>query len=360
MAVIAWRKVLIAAFAGTAVAFALVMLDIAVTGQGATRLLRPGTTGPGSSLLMRDFPGAAHQTDDGLDGVWFYAIARQPMHLRAAARDLDRPRYRAQRILLPLLAWAVHPSGGGRGLIYSLFAVNLMFVFIGACATGALAASLRGPPATAALFPLLPGAFLSLDISVADAMAAAVVLLSVLAHLRGARRWAVLAAVAAVLTKETSIIPLVGLALAYRDRRSWILAATAGGAGILWAGFLLQLLPGTELRDELVAPFSGLFAAWQDRWSQGLELGGLVAVAGAFLVAAVALWRWRWRAPLGPVVAVTLLATFFYGPDVIGDTANAPRSTLPLLALAVVAAVSPGAAHGAVQGGHGLASRFDL
>lgn len=344
LAAIAWRKVLIAAVAGTAMASVLVMLDVAETGQGATRLLRPGTTGAGSELLMRDFPGAVRQADNGLDGVWFYALARQPMHIRQAARDLDRPRYRAQRILLPLLAWAVHPSGGGRGLIYSLFAVNLLFVFIGALATGALAASLRGPPITGALFPLLPGAFLSLDISVADAMAAALVLLSLLLHLRGARRWAVLVAVASVLAKETSLIPLAGLALAERDRRSGFLAAAAGCAGILWAAVLYYLFPGPELRDELTAPLSGLLAAWQDRWSQGFELGGLIAVAGTLIVAAVALWRWRWRAPLGPVVVVTLLTALFYGPDVIGDNANAPRSTLPLLALALVAAVSPGAA----------------
>src|SRR5690348_7272434 len=90
------------------VAIAILGLN-ARQGGGTPGLVDPGLRGPSVAVFRHDFPGKRLPDDEGHDGQQFYAIARQPMHPTAAARDLDRPRYRLQRILLPVLAWALHP-----------------------------------------------------------------------------------------------------------------------------------------------------------------------------------------------------------------------------------------------------------
>ena len=112
---------------------------------------------------------------------------------RRSSPDLDRPRYRLQRPLLPWLAWAVHPSGGGVGLVYAFLLVGFAALVVGGVSLGAISVTLGGRAWPALAFPLLPGGYVCLRISVADTLSVALALLAIALALRSRWRSAILA-----------------------------------------------------------------------------------------------------------------------------------------------------------------------
>jgi len=330
------------ALVGTVVALLLVVYDLGRTSTNPLNLVQPGEQGPSAEVFREDFPGEELLSSTGLDGQQFYAVARDPFDLDEAAAQLDRPRYRLQRPLLSWLGWIGHPTGGGAGLIWSLFAANVLAVAVLAAATGSLSVRLGGPAWAAALVGFYPGVWWSLRVTVADALATGLALaaIALLAHER--TRSAVVVAVAAVLAKEAAILLTIGWALArWRDRSRWAPVLAAGAAGAAWAAFLRTRLPGTESVGELVAPLVGLADAVADRWSDGDELWGLVGAATGLGAAAVALIRRGVRHPLAPAILLQLAFLAFANGDVIGNDFGAGRATLPLLAVSVVAFLTP-------------------
>jgi hypothetical protein len=101
-------------------------------------------------------------------------------------------------------------GASGTPLIWALFAVGLAGAFGGAIATGALATMWRGPAWLAAVFPLLPGTWWSLRVTVSDALALALVLGALALAARSRRGPALALAVLAVLAKEPAILVLLG------------------------------------------------------------------------------------------------------------------------------------------------------
>lgn len=336
-------QVVRAAALGVAIAVLLVVFDLARTSTNPLNLVQPGVEGPSVELIREDFPDGQLLSSTGLDGQQFYAVARYPFDLDEAAQHLDRPRYRLQRPLLSWLGWLGHPTGGGPGLIWSLFAVNVLATGVLALATGAISVRLGGPPWVAALVGLYPGVWWSLRVTAADGLAAALALASVALILHGRTRWAVVAGIAAVLAKETAVLVLVGWAIAgWRDLRRWYPVVGASVAAGAWAVFLRVRLPGSESVAELMAPFVGLYDAVVDRWVEGDELWGLLGAAIGLLVAIAALVRRGMRHPLGPAIALQLVFLSFGSGDVLGNDFGAGRAFLPVLALGVIAWFAPG------------------
>jgi hypothetical protein len=277
----------------------------------------------------------------GLDGQQFYAIAREPMHPGAVAPSLDNPRYRYQRPLYPALAWLLHPSGGGPGLVLAFVVVSLLASFLGGLALGALATHLRGPPWLALLFPLLPGAVWSLTSSVADALAVSLCLVTIVATLRGRNGLAWLAAVAAVLTRETTILVPLALVLARRRREDLPLLLLPAAAFVAWLAIVRLAVPAGGLPSEgLVFPFTGLVDAVRVRWLHGQELVGMAATVGALIAGTMVLARRRGPVELRWIVAVQLGFLSLCSGDVLGNDFGGTRSTLLLLAVALAALVS--------------------
>src|SRR5205085_2289525 len=119
-----------AAAAGTLLVAAFMLATVVHNGNQPLALLEPGRAGPSAAAFAHDFPNVVLPPGAGHDGQMFYAIARQPMHPNDAARTLGpNPRYRLQRIVFPALAWALHPSGGGDGLVWALVIVSVLAVF---------------------------------------------------------------------------------------------------------------------------------------------------------------------------------------------------------------------------------------
>ena len=253
------RRLLVLALAGSFAVLLLVLVDVDRFGGNPVSLVQPGSDGPSAEVFARDFPETELPDGTGHDGQQFYAIARQPMHLEEVAPDLDRPRYRLQRPLLPWLAWAVHPGGGGVGLVYAFLLVGLGALVVGGMSLGAISVTLGGRAWPALAFPLLPGGYVCLRISVADTLSVALALLAIALALRSRWRSAILAGVLAVLAKEVAVLLFLGFALWRRDRRSAALVAIPLAAGAAWWAALHVLLPdGGGRVDEIVAPFLGL------------------------------------------------------------------------------------------------------
>jgi hypothetical protein len=326
------------AAAGTLLALAYLFLDIWSSGHGILRPIRAGSRGPGAALIARDFPQVTAPDEVGLDGQQFYAIARDPFHPETVATSLDRPQYRYQRPFYPAVAWLLHPTGGGAGLVVAFVVVSLLGLFLGGVAMGMLAQLLRAPPWLALLFPLLPGAVWSLTSSVADALAVALCLVTIVATLRDRSGIAWLAAVAAVLTRETAILVPLALFLARRRRSDLPLVVLPGLALGAWLFIVRLAVPSGGLPSErLVFPLTGLLDAVRERWILGDELIGMASTLAALTVAAFVLLRRRGVPELRWVIGVQLAFLSVCSGAVLGDDFGGTRSTLMLLTVAVAA-----------------------
>lgn len=334
------RAVTAGALTGTLVALALLLLDIRASGQGITRPIRPGLRGPSVAVIAQDFPEATFPDEVGLDGQQFYAIARDPWHPRTVAPHLDDARYRYQRPLLSVLAWALHPMGGGPGLVVALVVVNLLGLFVGGMAMGTLSADLGGRPWVGALYPLLPGTLWSLFDGVADGLAVALALVTITAFLRGRTRVASLAAVAAVLTKETTILVPLALVIARRGRSNlWVVVAPIV-AVVAWFAAIQLLVPGGQRPGTLTWPFAGIVDSVRGNWLAGRELISLASVVSASVVGAFVLVRRLGPSPLRWVIGMQLGLVALAHEEVVGTDFGSTRATLMLLAVSVVALAS--------------------
>lgn len=334
-------RVLLLALLGTVFTASLVARD-AADAEHVSQLLLTGEVGPSVDAVLGDMPNADLAPDRGHDGQQFYAIARAPMHLDEAAEHLDRPRYRLQRPLFPVLAWALHPSGGGTGLVWALIAVGVAGVLLSGLGAGALSTALGGGAWPALVVPVLPGAYASLRITTADTLALGFVLFALWAAETGRSRLGVLGAVGAVLTKESMLLLLVAHAFARRTRAS-IRAAVAGF--VTTAGWWLALrvlvdgADGPQIK-EFTWPFGGM-VVYADEWLAGQNNLGAAMALGSFALAFVALWRRGPRHPLfGPLAAMTAFASVL-AASVVALDFNATRTLGPLLVLAILTLGTP-------------------
>jgi hypothetical protein len=319
-------------------AFAYVIFPMFERPLGIVSAIVPGEDGPAAPLMHEDFPGHDFLDAVGHDGQQFYAIAREPMHLDDAAEALDRPRYRAQRMLYPMLAWALHPSGGGAGLVTAIVAVGLLGLFAGGVAFGALASTLGGRAELALLFPVLPGSLVSLGLSVPDALGLGLVFAALTLDLRGRPRSAIGAGVAAVLAKESLFLVLVGYALWRRDRRGALFAAVpALVAGTWWAALHL-FIESKDVRQVIeFQPGRGLWFTL-GYFARGEDMEMALFFGLAVVLAVLTLRRGALRGPLGIAMLLQLGFLAMLAPPVIAIWANGERTTLPLLCMAILAA----------------------
>jgi hypothetical protein len=333
-----WRRILAWSVLGCALTAWLVLGSVRQHG-GIEALVTPGSTGSAATTIHHDFPDLSIPQGEGGDGQLYYAIARQPMHLLQAAHDLRWPRYWLQRPLFPVLAWVLHPSGGGYGLVLAMLAVGMAGLLLSGVAGGALAATLEGPAWLALVPPLVPGSWLILRASTPDALALGLVMAALTLSLRGKDRLAVAVAVAAVLTRETALVPLVGLALWRRDRHGVVLAAVPAAVALAWAGALRLMVPGASYPPDLAFPGRGLASA-AALWFSGRDIFGLLAVGSAMIIGVTALVRRGVKHPLGIAVLLELVLTSMLAPMPMTMTSVA-RVVEPLLCIGLIAVVTP-------------------
>lgn len=246
----------VGALAGALVALAVgaVLLSPWVS---APDFLLPGTRGPATALIRRDFPGARIRNEVGFDGQQYYALARFFPHLGWAAPYLDDPQIRAQRILQPAIA-----SLGRRGA-----GIVVAFIVLGAAGI-ALAAG--GPVST-------PEA-LSYGLGLAGCATA----------LGGRTLLGAALLTLGPLGRESALLIALAtaIALVVEGRRRAALACTVIPLATFgaWSLLVRHLLGGAQRPYADQIRFLGVLSA--DPLNQGLALGLMLL----FLVAA---WRWR-------------------------------------------------------------------
>jgi hypothetical protein len=338
------RRVVVLALLGTAVTAGVVLRLNLDVDHDVAGLMTPGAQSPAAPVIRHDFPSYVLHEGVGHDGQAFYVIAREPMHLRAAAGWTDRPRYRLQRILLPVLAWSTHPQGGGRGLALSLWtwaALGVALTGLGAALLAhSLGASQRAVEGLALLVPFLPAAFATLDLSVADELALGLVLVALALDRMGHERGALATAVLAVLAKEAMLLVLVGWALT-RGRR--VLLRLVGVPALVAGGWWLVLrvwLSSSREQSEEFSVVRGLIRAVHI-WFDGDGRVSGVVVAASVAAAVFVLLRRGLRSPLGGAIAIQLALVPFLSAVVLAGDWNGPRATAPLLLLSIVAMTVP-------------------
>ena len=341
MARIPWQRIVRLAIVGTVLMTLGVLIDVEAKGGHIVGLIQPGADGPSADVFAEDFPELELPDDIGHDGQQFYVMARNPTDVDALESRLDRPRYRLQRPLFPLLSWVLHPTGGGRGLIAAMFVVGVGALLASGVAAGALSTALGGGSWPALLVPLLPGAYAALRLSLADTLALALLLLSLLMSERGRAAPAAACGALGVLAKESILVVLVGHAV-FRRTRSAVLAAIGSTvvAGLWWVLLRFSVEADSAQVVEFTWPLGGVVRSLDD-WVAGDDWIAGLTVIGGFVLAGVALVR---RGPTHPLFGAVLAGTvfsLFLARNVVGLDFNATRTLGPVVVLAILTLGTP-------------------
>ncbi len=327
----------------------------AANGNGVTWLVHMTRAEPSARLVPASFafvqPGAHY------DGVYFYAIARDPLARGSAHLLIDRAAYRYGHPAYGWLAWLASGGGRPRAVPYALLLVSLL----GLAAAGLVASVLARDLGLSAWWGLSvgvnPGVLFAVTVDTSETVALAFALLAILAWSRGRLLWAGLAVAAGCFTKEPLLLVPVGIVVweALRivsGRRSPDLgrrfaAVTAGP--LLYAAWIVRcrhvfgVLPASQV-GELTFPFSGwvntLELATSETASGAAQIGMLtpallVAVGGALLAGAFS--ALRRRSPLDLIFLALVVLAFcgdwlvlLYPKDLIRTTVL-PVALLPFV-----------------------------
>lgn len=280
---------------------------------------------------------------DGHDGQAFWLLARDPLLIHGEdvlVPFLDRPAYRAQRIGYPAIA-APWRLAGETGLLWGLLSTNLVVVLGGGIVAAALAGHLGAPGRASLAFALNPGVILATLFSLADALALALLLGTTLALIR--RRYAIAVACGAlgVLTKESTLIGLAGLALLaprLPPRSRVMLVLVPAVAAAAWAVYVRWRLgwPAAQIQ-EFDLPLRGYVEAWRRGWSPKGNWHDAIAAFMLLPIAVLGILRWQRRRSLLLAACVPFLALVpFLSAQVLDLSGNSLRVLAPGLTLLVV------------------------
>ncbi len=210
----------------------------------------------------------------GYDGQFYYLLALNPFSSLPAlpAAHFDLPAYRAQRILYPLLVWALS-LGGRPALVPALLVIVNLSAIVTIGALGALIAKRQGvAPLWGALLAFYPGLLVSLAGDLGEPLALACALGGL--HCAMSRRWkwaAALLSMAALARETTTLIAFALLVAGLLSRFTPIPALRIPP---------LRFISRDHWRGALIAGVTPLVVAlgWQIvlliRWG---ELGALAA-----------------------------------------------------------------------------------
>jgi hypothetical protein len=277
----------------------------------------------------------------GHDGKFFFIQALDPFGIDVdqSVRLIDRPIYRMQRILYPLLA-----GGGGlfsaHAAMWGLVVVNVLAMMVGTWAAARIAVGLGTSPWLGLAFPLNPGMALEVIIDGAGALAWCLGMIGVMFLMRDRRALAAGALGAAVLTREVMLLTVLGVAVcAWRlnGRFPLRLIAAAATPAIVWGLVLRARYPSDPPTDRstFARPFEGLVEAtrfWLREPDLDLVVGvtilfvGFLVVRRLFLETTYLAW-----AAVGHLALLPLLSVFIWLKYFDLSRAAAPAITAALI-----------------------------
>lgn len=276
----------------------------------------------------------------GHDGSFFWAVARDPLllHRHATAALLDRPTYRAQRILYPVLAspWRLL---GERALLWGLVITNVVVVGVGAAQTVRLARIVGAPERAAIAFALCPTVVVALIGDLGDALAVLLVVVGLRLLIEGRSLPCVVAFALAALAKESSLLVLFAALFAAPSplrlrTRAWMAVTPSAVVG-LWAVYDRWRLGWASTHFlEFAWPGTAYVKGWRYAWGQGHALNN---GAIALLMWVVLIWtavRWaRERTVLRAAALAPCLLVPIFSDNVISLALNSLRALGPALTI---------------------------
>ncbi len=292
----------------------------------------------------------------GHDGSMFFLQALDPFFLDPDehAAHLDRPVYRAQRMLFPTVA-GVGGLLSAEAVLWSMALVNVAAIALGTAGTARLAQRFGGSPWLGLAFTLNPGIVFEFDISGAGIVAFACAVWGTLAVVDRRGRAAIGWFVAAVLAREVMLLYLAGVCchqLWVNRRIPWLLGGVPAIAAAAWAGYIrlrLDSHDGVQEVQEFGAPFGGMadaFSNWLDDPIDLAVIGGLVAVMPLLVLRAFQRPNPMAWGALGFVVLAILMTR-----QVWWNFFDISRAVAPIITAYVVTAFSepPGTRDGAAS-----------
>jgi len=293
----------------------------------------------------------------GHDGSMFFLQGLDPFYVNGEehAIHLDRPVYRAQRMLFPAIA-GVGGLMPAEALLWSMAVTNIAALALGTVGAARLARRLGGSAWLGLAFTLNPGIIFEFDISGAGILAFAAAIWGTLAIEEGKTRSAIAWFIAAVLAREVMLLYLAGVCV-YRlwrtHRIPWLLGAVPAFSAAAWAGYVrirLDSHDGVNEVQEFGAPLGGMFDSVSNWLDNPVDLGviaGLIIVmpllvlhairrpnalawgAAGFIIVAMLLTRqvwWRFfdvSRAIAPVMTAYVI-TAFSEPRRTADDVSAP------------------------------------
>jgi len=222
----------------------------------------------------------------GHDGKYFFVQANDPLVLEPEENVavIDRPLYRSQRMLYPVLAGA----GGlfsADVIVWALLIINLIAIGVGSWAVAHLALEMGGSAWWGLAFALNIGFISEMNIDGAGVVAAAAAFGAVVLLLKQRLGWAIALLVIAVLSREAMLIAAAGSAFwLWRkgERRDALLVVGIPVAAVaLWAVYLrlrIDFDTGLSEVQEIGLPFAGFINAFEIWVDNPLNLVAGVAI----------------------------------------------------------------------------------
>lgn len=232
------------------------------------------------------------RAEQGHDGKFFFVQSNDPWVLQPEenAHVLDRPLYRSQRMLYPVLA-----GGGGlfgpETIVWAMLVVNLLAMGVGTWVTSQIAIEMGGSPWWGLAFALNLGFISEVNIGGAGVVAAAAAFGGVLMFMRGRVPVGIALLAVGALAREAMLIAAAGTALwlwIARRRRTAIFTAVVPGLAVLaWAAYLrLRIGDGNVAAEvqEIGWPFLGFIEAFGSWLDDPVDLAVGVAMMLLFLL----------------------------------------------------------------------------
>lgn len=288
----------------------------------------------------------------GHDGKFFFMQAMDPLFLHPEdhAVFLDRPTYRAQRMMYPTIA-------GGFGTFspiataWAMLIVNVVAVGIGTWLTARLAIDMGLRPLFGLAFALNPGILVSATIDTAEVVAMMFFVGSALLLFRKHYLGAAVLITCSALSRETMLLGALGAAMYYwrNEKRIPFVFSLPFVAVAAWWVYLRAVIGdlGSELQDTraIGLPFNGFVEAISSWLTHGLALDLVMGVVlmGASLVI---LWKTLRRpSALGYMTAGFALIAILMVEGVWLRYFDASRALAPVITTYILLAPSYRSSH---------------
>ncbi len=286
----------------------------------------------------------------GHDGKYFFLQALDPFYLSPSehAVHLDRPLYRAQRMLYPSIA-----SVGGllpaELVLWTMALTKVSALAVGTVAAARLSRQLGGSRWWGLAFLLNPGVIFEFDLAGAGLVGFAAALCGTAMLEEGRHRSAIAWFTAAVLAREALLLYVAGVCL-YRlwrtHRIPWLLGAVPASSAVAWAAYLrfrLDSPDGVTEVQEFGPPFKGMLDSvenWVDDPVYLAAIGGLIVVMPLLLVHA-----WRRPSALAFGAIGFILIAVLMTQQVWWRFSDISRAIAPVVTAYIITAFSPQTSH---------------